>query len=320
MNVTKKKVDVIVIGELNVDIILNEIDSLPIIGKEILAKTMSVTLGSSSAIFASNLSSLGTNVAFIGKIGEDNFAKVVLNSLERKNVDTTHVIRTTSLSTGATIVLAYDQDRANITYPGAMNDLRLQDIDFDFLSTARHMHFSSCFIQPGIRKDLTSLFRKAKELGLTTSLDTQWDPEEKWDLPLKELLPFVDIFLPNIQEFKFLTRSNSIDEGIQSLKNIAHTIVIKNGSNGAILWDGKILHSQPVFKNDRVVDTIGAGDSFNAGFINDFINNKPLEKCLETGALTGAINTTMAGGTDAFENFDTIREIARTRFNYTLDL
>ena len=318
MNIIKKKVDVIVIGELNVDIILNEIDSLPVIGKEILAKTMSVSLGSSSAIFASNLSSLGTNVAFIGKIGEDKFAKVVLDSLERKNVDTTHIFRITSLSTGATIVLAYKQDRANITYPGAMNDLRLQDIDFNFHSTARHMHFSSCFIQPGIRKDLTSLFRKAKELGLTTSLDTQWDPEEKWELPLKELLPFVDVFLPNIQEFKFLTHSNSIEEGIQSIKDFGHIIVIKNGSEGALLWDGKMLHIQPAFKNERVVDTIGAGDSFNAGFIKDFIDKKPLDICLKTGALTGAINTTMAGGTDAFENPDTIREIARARFNYIL--
>ena len=131
---TEKKTDVIVVGELNVDIILNEIDSLPVIGKEIMAGSMSVTLGSSSAIFASNLSSLGCRVAFIGKIGKDNFAEVVLSSLEGKNVDTSRIIKSESLATGATIVLNYDQDRANVTYPGAMNDLRLEDIDFDFLS------------------------------------------------------------------------------------------------------------------------------------------------------------------------------------------
>lgn len=316
MNATGKKIDVIVIGELNVDIILNEIESFPVIGKEIIANTMSVTLGSSSAIFASNLSSLGPHVAFIGKVGEDNFGQVVLATLERKNVYTSHIIKSTSLSTGATIVLNYDQDRANITYPGAMNDLRLEDIDFGFLSTARHMHFSSCFIQPGIRNDLTTLFQRSKELGLTTSFDAQWDPEEKWDLPLEKLLPFVDVFLPNIQEFKFLTRSKTIEEGIRKIQHFAHYIVIKNGSEGAMAWDGKDLIFQPAFKNDRVLDCIGAGDSFNAGFIKDFINKKPLKKCLETGALIGAINTTMAGGTGAFENPDTIREIARERFNY----
>jgi sugar/nucleoside kinase (ribokinase family) len=317
MKPTENKIDVIVIGELNVDIILNEIESFPVIGKEIIANTMSVTLGSSSAIFASNLSSLGPRVAFIGKIGEDNFAQVVLSSLERRNVDTTHVIKSTLLSTGATIVLNYDQDRANVTYPGAMNDLRLEDIDFGFLSTARHMHFSSCFIQPGIRNDLTALFRRAKKSGLTTSFDAQWDPEEKWDLPLEKLLPYVDVFLPNIIEFKLISRSNTVEEGIQKLEHFAHNIVIKNGSDGAMAWDGKELISQPAFKNDLVLDCVGAGDSFNAGFIKDFINKKPIKKCLETGALTGAINTTMAGGTGAFENIDKVREIARERFNYT---
>jgi sugar/nucleoside kinase (ribokinase family) len=318
MNAPENKPDVIVIGELNVDIILNEIESFPVIGKEIVANTMSVTLGSSSAIFASNLSSLGAHVAFIGKVGEDNFAEVVMSSLGRKNVDTCHVIKSKSLSTGATIVLNYDQDRAMVTYPGAMNDLRLEDIDFDFLSTARHMHFSSFFMQPGIRKDITALFSRAKELGLTTSLDTQWDPEEKWDLPLEKLLPYVDVFLPNIQEFKFLTGSKTVEEGIRKLQHFAHNIIIKNGSDGAMAWNGKDLLFQPAFMNNNVVDCIGAGDSFNAGFIKDFINRKPLKKCLETGALTGAISTTRPGGTEAFESPEKIRKIALEKFNYKL--
>jgi sugar/nucleoside kinase (ribokinase family) len=316
MNAPPTKIDVIVIGELNVDIILNDIQSFPAVGKEIIANTMSVTLGSSSAIFASNLSSLGAHVAFIGKTGDDNFTEVIISSLENKKVDTTHIIKSKSLCTGATIVLNYDQDRANVTYPGAMNDLYLEDIDFNFLSTARHMHFSSCFLQPGIRNDLVTLFRRAKELNLTTSFDPQWDPEEMWDIPLEDLLPFVDIFLPNIQEFKFLTRSNSVEDGIRKIKDFAHCVVIKNGSNGAIVWDCNDLQFQQAFKNESVVDCIGAGDSFNAGFIKDFINNKPIIKCLETGALTGAINTTMAGGTAAFENLETIRKIAWERFKF----
>lgn len=316
MSDKEKKTDVIVVGELNVDIILNEIDSLPVIGKEIMAGSMSVTLGSSSAIFASNLSAMGPRVAFIGKIGKDNFADVVLKSLEGKNVDTSHIIISDKLSTGATIVLNYDQDRANVTYPGAMNDLKIEDIDFEFLSGARHMHFANCFMQPGIKNELTSLFRKAKELGLTTSLDTQWDPEEKWELPLEELLPYIDIFLPNIAEFKFLTGSDTVEEGINKLKNLAHYIIIKNGSEGALGWDGKELIVQPAFKNERVIDCVGAGDSFDAGFIKDFIRNLPIGKCLESGALAGAINTTRAGGTGAFENLKTIREIALERFNF----
>jgi sugar/nucleoside kinase (ribokinase family) len=311
----ERLLDVVVVGELNVDIILNGIESLPLVGKEIMAQSMDVTLGSSSAIFAGNLSALGCRVAFIGKIGNDSFAEVVLGSLEAKKVDTGKIVRSKKLATGATIVMVYDQDRANVTYPGAMNDLSLSDIDFEFLSCARHLHFANCFMQPGIRNDLTTLFMKAKELGLTTSLDTQWDPEEKWDLPLRDLLPYVDVFLPNMAEFRCLTGSDTVDEGIKKLNEFSNIIVIKNGSEGALAWNGKDMLVRPAFRNDNVVDCVGAGDSFDAGFIRDFIRGLPLEQCLITGTLAGAINTTRPGGTGAFENLEMARAIAWAKFN-----
>ncbi|HLO60762.1 MAG TPA: carbohydrate kinase family protein [Bacteroidales bacterium] len=312
-----KETDVVVVGELNVDIILNQIEGFPAIGKEIIANTMDVVLGSSSAIFASNLSALSVKTAFIGKVGNDNFARVVIDSLNRRHVNTRQVAVSSTSSTGATVVLNYDQDRANVTYPGAMNELSMKDVDFNFIAGARHLHFSSYFLQPGIRKDICSLFQRAKELGLTTSLDTQWDPEEKWEIPLQELLPYVDVFLPNSQELQHMTKTTSIEEGIHKLKPFANLVVVKNGSDGAIGWDGKNVVSQPVFLNNHIVDCIGAGDSFNAGFIKGFISGEQFKKCLELGALTGAINTTRAGGTGAFENTELVTRIAAENFNYT---
>src|SRR5687767_11395669 len=131
-----KDIDVIVVGELNVDLILNQISSFPEIGKEILAQQMTLTLGSSSAIFASNLSSLGAKVAFIGKIGQDQFGEVVLQSLKAKGVDTGLIIQSSALHTGATVVLNFDEDRAMVTHPGAMDDLHLADISPEQLSRA----------------------------------------------------------------------------------------------------------------------------------------------------------------------------------------
>jgi sugar/nucleoside kinase (ribokinase family) len=312
--------EVIVIGELNVDIILNYIDGFPEVGKEKLAKEMNVTLGSSSAIFASNLSTLGTKVAFIGKIGKDAFASLVLNSLNTKGVNTSNIIQSATSNTGATIVLNYDQDRAMVTYPGAMETLKIEDVNFDFLATARHLHFSSIFLQPGIRESLPALFAKAKSLGLTTSVDPQWDPAERWDINLYDLLPVLDIFMPNKAELLLLTGSKSVDEVISKIKEIAPNIilVIKNGADGAYGWrSGNLVH-QPAFMNSDVIDSIGAGDSFNAGFIHEFIKGSSLVKCLESGALAGAVSTTRPGGTGAFDNYDAFRTIALTKFKMSL--
>lgn len=310
--------DVIVIGELNVDIILYGMDQLPSVGKEVIAKEMKVTLGSSSAIFASNLSSVGTKVGFIGKIGNDNFGKIVIGSLEDRKVDTSHILRSDVLNTGITMVLSFDQDRANVTYPGAMDELYLSDIDFDFLKHAKHLHLSSTFLQPGIKNDLPKLFSNAKKLGLTTSLDPQWDPQEEWDLTLEELLPYVDVFMPNEKELLGLTRTESIKKGIDKIKAFANIVVVKNGSEGSWAWNGEEIIHQTAFLNSNVVDCTGAGDSFNAGFVHQFINKATLSKCLEFGSLLGAINTTRAGGIGAFSDLALIKSIAEETFKYKI--
>lgn len=315
-----KKNEVVVIGELNVDIILNNIHQLPEIGKEILADNLNLTLGSSSAILASNLSSLGEKVAFIGKIGNDKFASIILDVLEAKKVNISRIVVSNSLNTGATIVLNYDQDRANITFPGAMVDLTLNDIDWRYLSTASHLHFSSVFLQPAIKNDLPILFSRAKSAGLTTSLDPQWDPEEKWDINLRELLPNLNIFMPNMAEFKFITGASSLEDGIETIMKFAPnlTLIIKDSINGAFAWNGKEIIHQPAFLNNNVVDCIGAGDSFNAGFIRKFISGFSLKQCLEYAALVGAVSTTCTGGTGAFLNFEMANNLAKKHFNRVL--
>ena len=180
----KKVFDVIVVGELNVDLILNQIESFPEIGKEKLADNMTLTLGSSSAIFASNLSALGMRVSFVGKIGNDIFGRFCKEQLNEKGVDTSMLIQSDELKTGATVILNFGEDRAMVTHQGAMKYLGMDDITNEMLGTASHLHFSSYFLQPGFKNTLGGLFKMAKELGLTTSLDAQWDPEEKWDFEL----------------------------------------------------------------------------------------------------------------------------------------
>jgi sugar/nucleoside kinase (ribokinase family) len=312
-----KVLQVIVVGELNVDLILNRIDGFPEVGKEKLAGDMTLTLGSSSAIFASNLSSLGTKVSFLGKIGDDSFADLVIQSLTSKNVLTDLIIRDRDLKTGATIVLNYDNDRAMITHTGAMEKLTVDDVSEEKLSTASHLHFSSYFLQPGIRNDVPKMFARAKSLGLTTSFDAQWDPDEKWDIDLKAILPNVDVFLPNLQELLNLTGAKTIDEACKNIQDDAHIVAIKMGKTGSVVFANGIKIMKEAFLNRHVVDAIGAGDSFNAGFVHKYINGASIEECQTFGNLIGAISTTAAGGTTAFRDHDSIVQTAKEYFGYS---
>ena len=311
-----KKFDVIVVGELNVDLILNQIESFPEIGKEKLADNMSLTLGSSSAIFASNLSSLGMKVSFVGKTGNDIFGRLCRDQLNGKGVDTSMLIQSDELNTGATIVLNFGEDRAMITHQGAMKYLGINDITKEMLNTAKHLHFSSYFLQPGFKSNLDSLFKMAKEAGLTTSLDVQWDPGEQWDFDFKKILPYVDIFFPNESELLKLTGKDSIDTALKVIGGYGKFILVKKGKQGSLLSYNNKLVNGKAFLNDNVVDAIGAGDSFNAGFIFKFIQGLPPEDCQTFGNLIGAISTTGAGGIAAFSNYDETMKIAKGKFGY----
>ncbi|TMU50803.1 carbohydrate kinase family protein [Flagellimonas algicola] len=305
-----------VIGELNVDLILNQILGFPQIGEEIIADNMALALGSSSAICASNLSSLGLKVGFIGKLGNDLFGKFTIQELQQKGVDTALIIIEPNEKTGATIALNYKEQRSMITYQGAMLNLGIEDIKTENLKLAKHLHFSSYFLQPKFHDKLDGLFKMAKSAGLTTSLDIQWDPMDKWEIHLEKILPFLDIFMPNETELLKITGQTDLKQAIDLIKDKCNLLVVKRGNKGSILsYGGKIIE-KGAFINAQVVDSIGAGDSFNAGFISKYLSGGKPEECQEFGNLTGAISTTDSGGTAAFMDLGRIKRIAEEKFNY----
>ena len=312
-----KAFDIVALGELNVDLILNQIDGFPEMGKEKFAKQMTLTLGSSTAIFAANAAALGVKVAFCGMIGNDQFGDLVETSLKNKNVDTRYLIRTSEHATGATICMSYDEDRANLTYQGAMDVMELKDINPEVFTNTKHIHISSIFMQSGLKKDLIEILKLAKENGVTTSLDTQWDPVEAWDLNYAEVLPLITVFMPNETELKALTHKDTVDEAIECILPYINNAIIKQGSRGSLLLTKEGGRVQiPAMLNDQVVDCIGAGDSFNSGFISQLVQGKTLEACQRYGNMTGAVNTTAAGGTTAFTCLEDVERVAKERFGF----
>ena len=316
-----KQFDIAAIGELNVDVILNGIESEPEIGKEKFAREMTVTLGSSTAIFAANAAALGSKVCFVGMIGRDSFGSLVSTSLQAKGVDTTYLIEGDT-PTGATICMNYGEDRANLTYQGAMDVMGFGDISPEVFTKARHIHLSSLFMQSALLKDIHKVLDAAAAHGVTVSLDTQWDPMETWALDYQKVLPKVTLFLPNEKELQALTGTADLESAIAAvLPYLGHAMVVKCGSKGSLLVrkDGTRTFL-PAFLNREVVDAIGAGDSFNSGFISAFVKGLPLEECQRTGNLTGAVNTTAAGGTGAFVSLEAVRKVCKEKFGEELSI
>jgi sugar/nucleoside kinase (ribokinase family) len=207
-----------------------------------------------------------------------------------------------------------------ITHPGAMTHLTAKDIKPEILEQCTHIHISSVFLQPDIQHTLIEILQLAKKLNLTTSLDTQWDPSEKWELELEEILPMIDVFLPNKQELLALTHTDNIDQSLEIVKDFSNILAVKMGNKGSLGFHRKKKYQAPPFLNPEVVDAIGAGDSFNAGFIYKYLKNGNLYECLQFGNLMGAINTTAPGGTAAFNDLERIKETAKKRFDFFINM
>jgi sugar/nucleoside kinase (ribokinase family) len=293
--------DVSVIGELNLDLILSGLPPELTLEREHLAKDLSITLGSSSAIFAHNLSFLGNKVGFSSSIGSDPFGEVCLGRLGKSGVDLSGVRRMSGKTTGLTVILPQGQRRYILTYPGTMFEMSEKDVDLGYVFSAKHLHLSSYFLQRGLQASVAEIFRKAKEAGLTTSLDTNDDPEDRWSLDIHQLLKYVDVLLPNEREACKLTQADDVGRAAEILSQKVAVVVVKRGSHGALARVSKQTFVALPPEVD-VVDHVGAGDSFDAGFIHQFIRGGKIEDCLAFGNIVAALSVTRPGGTEAFRD------------------
>lgn len=294
--------DLTLAGEVNLDLILYGLQEDIPLDREILASDFVMTLGSSSAILAHNISLLGMRVGFTTCVGSDELGKIALDRLTESGVDLSHVARASGdTKTGVTILLHHGGPRRILTYPGVMFEMSRDDLDLDYLSSSRHFHLSSLFLQRGLHSGLPALFRELKRRGLTISLDTNDDPEDKWNGVLDELLPYIDILLPNEDEVRRIARRETVEEAFDVLSATIPLIVVKRGSKGALVQHGK-KRVEVESKAVTPLDTIGAGDSFNAGFLAAWLDGADIETCAVAGNITGALSTQRPGGTEAFRD------------------
>lgn len=288
--------DLAVIGEINPDLILSG-DVVPRFGQaEQILSDMTLTIGSSAAIFACGAARLGLHVLFFGKVGDDEFGRFMLQAMQERQIDTSNVKIDPHLRTGASIILNRGSDRAIMTFPGAIPLLELDDIPLEALAQARHLHLTSYFIQDRLRPGVPELFARAHEMGLKTSLDTNFDPSGLWDAGLSEVLALTDVFLPNETEACAITKTQDVDQAAAKLAEKIPLVAVKLGAKGALSISKGQRLAQPAMPV-AVVDTVGAGDTFDAGFLYAYLHGWDLKRCLQLGTACGSLSTLAAGGT-----------------------
>jgi len=297
-----KPFDLLVAGEINLDLILTG-DVEPAFGQtEKLVDSADLEVGSSSVIFACGAARLGLKVAFAGVCGDDFFGRFMLAEMTKHGIDISHVEAGPALQTGISVILSRGSDRAILTYPGCIAAMRAGQIPDGLLEKSRHLHVASYFLQTALQPGLPNLFTRAHTLGLTTSLDTNWDPSGEWR-SLDTLLRLVDVFLPNAAEAQALSGAATVEAALDNLGRICSTVAIKLGEKGAIAVRAG-QHARVPALAVAVVDTVGAGDSFDAGFLYGWLKGWSLEDALRLGAACGSLSTRAAGGTYAQPSLD----------------
>src|ERR1051325_5022946 len=226
--------DVTIAGELNLDLILYGLPEQLEPERELLAQSMMLTLGSSSAIVAHNLSALGSRVGFQSRIGDDPLGRIALERLQQGGVDTSRVRRVSGATTTGLTVILHQQAWRNIpTYLGTIAELSWDDLDLDYLADSKHFHLSSYYLHRTLRPRIGELFRLLKSKGLTISLDTNDDPEDRWEGNLHDVLRYVDVFLPNEREACKAAGIDDLETAIRRLSELVPLVVVKLGRKGA---------------------------------------------------------------------------------------
>lgn len=290
--------DLVVLGDCNPDLMLTG-DVVPVFGQvEQMLDNARLTIGGSGSIMAAGAARLGLRTALISVVGDDALGRLQLDALRARSVDVTGVHVDPALPTGLTVVLSRDADRAILTALGTIDALRGELVDLGMLRGARHVHVTSYFLQPALRRDLPTLLAVARKAGATTSLDTNWDPSGAWDDGLGAVLGMLDVFLPNAAEAALITGEADIDAAATALAAQVETVVVKLGGAGALARSGTAVVRRRALAA-AVVDTTGAGDSFAAGFLAARLRGWPLDRALAVGVACGSLSTRASGGVDA---------------------
>ena len=297
MSRLERPYDLVVFGDTCVDLILSDDDVQPQFGQaEKMVSGYELEMGGSCCIFAAQAAKLGLKVRLVGRVGDDSYGQLIIDTMRAAGVDTECVTVDPALKTGITVHLVQGDDRAMLTYPGSLSALTAADASDGILASARHLHYGSLYLQTGLLPSWVDILERAKRLRLSVSLDTNWDPRDEWDGGFRRALPYIDILLPNAQEAQLLTGASDLRSAVRILQEQVPLLVVKQAEAGASAWYRGECVRQAATPAEGRGDGVGAGDSFDAGFLAGWLNDLPLESCLSIACQCGGAVASERGG------------------------
>ncbi len=293
---TKPFYDVIVTGSYFCDLVFTGLPTLPQLGTEIYGNQLDLVIGGGAAITAVGLRRLGVNVGLATEFGDDLFSRFAVDQVRAEGIDDTLINHSASALRRLTVSLSYPQDRAFVTYidPAPTSAERASRA----LASAdcRHIHFPGLSITPTMLDILT----QCQTRGISVSMDCQHRAETLKSPLVREILSQLTLFMPNETEALRLTGTNSVETAIRILAEITPCVVIKRGAAGAIArWRGidEAGACEVPAIPSVVIDTTGAGDIFNAGFLAAYLERQPIPECVRWGNYCGGLSVRGVGGT-----------------------
>jgi len=302
---------VLYVGDINVDVMMGGLASFPVADKEITCESFDVVMGSSAVIAACAYAALGGNTAVCGLAGLDDHGDFMMKGLQEAGIDISLVQRTAEVGTGVTVNLIQDRIRTQVTYPGTIEAFDGAGLDRSALADVDHVHFAGPYLQTRFRPRVTYVLEIAKDLGASTSLDPQWDPTGRWEF-MDEWLPLLSYLFVNEDEAMSITGSESAAQACRSLGERTACPVVKTGKDGALVLDDDRIESRPPI-DVEVVDTTGAGDNFDAGFLFAVLEKKMnrVEAC-EFGNAVASRSCAFVGGTNAGSTYQDVMNLMET--------
>ncbi|AXV18119.1 ribokinase (plasmid) [Neorhizobium sp. SOG26] len=290
MTQTATRSAVLSIGRVYCDLIFTGLGHLPVLGREIYADNMEIAAGGGAFIAAAHLAHVGRKVALVTRLGMDTLSTDIEKQILESGVDLRFVERAPDAGPQVTVAAVVGQDRAFLTRRAGPALPATLDDAFGWEET-RHLHIA----EYATLHEIPDLVSQAKARGLTVSLDPSWDATLIYDRGLLKACEGVDLFLPNLEEAEAITGSADPQAAIGKLAQAFPMVALKGGAQGAWLMSQDKLTHAPA-ETVPVIDTTGAGDAFNAGFIHAWLDGADNDACLKAGIRAGSLAVQMRGG------------------------